>query len=104
MVHIAMRHSGPLFFVGLRFVTAGLVGLALFGRTMRGVTRVELVAGSAVGVTIFLGYALQTYGLQTVSSSTSAFLTALYVPMVPLIQWAVLRRPPKAVTWAGIGL
>jgi len=104
IVHIAMRHSGPLFFVGLRFVTAGLIGLALFGRIMRGVTRIELVAGGAVGVTIFLGYALQTYGLQTVSSSTSAFLTALYVPMVPLIQWAVLRRPPKAMTWAGIGL
>lgn len=104
IVHVAMRHAGPLFFVGLRFVTAGLIGLALFGRQMRGLTRTELLAGGAVGVTIFLGYALQTYGLQTVSSSTSAFLTALYVPMVPLIQWAILRRPPKAMTWAGIGL
>lgn len=104
IVHTAMRHSGPLFFVGLRFVTAGLIGLALFGRTMQRVTRAELLAGGAVGVTIFLGYALQTYGLRTVSSSTSAFLTALYVPMVPLIQWAILRRPPKAMTWAGIGL
>ncbi len=44
------------------------------------------------------------YGLRTVSSSTSAFLTALYVPMVPLIQWAILRQPPKAMTWVGIGL
>lgn len=103
IVHIAMRHSGPLFFVGLRFVTAGLIGLVVFGRTLRGLTRTELVAGGAVGITIFLGYALQTYGLQTVNSSTSAFLTALYVPMVPLIQWAVMRRPPAAMTWAGIG-
>lgn len=104
IVHLAMAHSGPLFFVGVRFVTAGLIGLAVFWRRMRAVTRRELAAGGAVGVTIFLGYALQTYGLRLVSSSTSAFLTALYVPMVPLIQWAVLRRPPKAMTWAGIGL
>ncbi|MFS9605743.1 EamA family transporter, partial [Klebsiella pneumoniae] len=30
VVHLAMQHSGPLFFVGLRFVTAGLIGLLVF--------------------------------------------------------------------------
>ncbi len=104
IVHLAVGHSGPLFFVGLRFVVAGLLTMVAFRRALRGITKKELVAGSAVGVTIFLGYGLQTYGLQSISSSTSAFLTALYVPMVPLIQWLVVRRPPRALTWAGIAL
>lgn len=104
IVHIAVAHAGPLFFVGLRFVTAGLLSLLFFRKAVRRLTRTELLAGSAIGVTIFLGYALQTYGLQTVNSSTSAFLTALYVPMVPLLQWAFLRRRPKAMTWAGVVL
>lgn len=104
IVHLAVGHSGPLFFVGLRFVVAGLLTMVVFRRALRGITKKELVAGSAVGVTIFLGYGLQTYGLQSISSSTSAFLTALYVPMVPLIQWLVVRRPPRALTWAGIAL
>lgn len=104
IVHLAVGHSGPLFFVGLRFVVAGLLTIVVFRRALRGITKKELVAGSAVGVTIFLGYGLQTYGLQSISSSTSAFLTALYVPMVPLIQWLVVRRPPRALTWAGIAL
>ncbi len=104
IVHLAVGYSGPLFFVGLRFVAAGLLTMAVFRGALRGLTRTELVAGSAIGVTIFLGYGLQTYGLQSISSSTSAFLTALYVPMVPLIQWLVMRRPPRALTWAGIAL
>jgi drug/metabolite transporter (DMT)-like permease len=104
VVHLAVQHSGPLFFVGLRFVTAGLVSLVAFRRTLRGLTRRELGAGAAIGVAIFLGYALQTLGLQTVSSSTSAFLTALYVPIVPLLQWAVFRRAPRPAALAGVAL
>ncbi|MER7076943.1 Threonine/homoserine efflux transporter RhtA [Saccharopolyspora kobensis] len=104
IIHTAMNHSGPLFFVGVRFLTAGLIGLVVFRRALAGLTWRDLGAGSAIGVTIFLGYGLQTWGLQTVSSSSSAFITALYVPMVPLLQWMLLRRAPRPMTWAGIGL
>ncbi len=38
VVHTAVAHSGPLFFVGLRFVLAGLLGLVVFGRRLRGIT------------------------------------------------------------------
>lgn len=102
VVHIAMRHSGPLFFVGLRFVAAGLLTLLLFRRSMAGLTRQEFWAGLSIGVAIFLGYVLQTYGLQTITSSQSAFISALYVPMVPFLQWFVLRRAPHPMSWAGI--
>jgi drug/metabolite transporter (DMT)-like permease len=104
VVHLAVERSGPLFFVGLRFLTAGLFSLVLFRRTLRRVTRREVRAGAVIGVMIFFGYALQTEGLRTIPSSTSAFLTALYVPMVPLLQWAVFRRAPKPAALAGIAL
>ncbi|WP_346014370.1 DMT family transporter [Rubrivivax gelatinosus] len=104
IVHLAMRHSGPFFFVGLRFVTAGIVALVVFRRVLAGLTRQELFAGLAVGVSIFLGYGLQTLGLQTISSSKSAFITALYVPLVPLLQWLVLREVPRPLALVGIVL
>ncbi|NHN83561.1 EamA family transporter [Acetobacter musti] len=99
-----MQYSGPLFFVGVRFLTAGAITLALFLKTMRDVTRRELIAGAAIGLSICLGCGLQSYGLQTITSSQSAFLTALYVPIVPLMQWFVLRKAPHVMTWGGIGL
>lgn len=104
IVHTAMRHSGALFFVGLRFAVAGSLGWLLFHRAMRDLNRRELVAGALIGLTIFLGYALQTYGLRTISSSQSAFITALYVPVVPLLQLVVLRRVPHIMSWIGIAL
>jgi len=104
IVHVAVQYSGPWFFVGMRFLTAGLISAVIFARVLRGMTVKEIAAGAAIGVMIFLGYGLQTVGLQTIDSSTSAFITALYVPLVPVLQWMVFRKPPKLPTWVGAGL
>ncbi len=104
IVHLAMRESGPLFFVGLRFATAALFTLPLAWRVLAGLTRQELLAGFAIGVGIFGGYSLQSWGLATIPSSTSAFITAAYVPLVPILQWIILRRRPRLASWAGVVL
>ncbi|HCV37185.1 MAG TPA: EamA family transporter [Pseudomonas sp.] len=104
LVHNVMTVSGPMFFVGLRFAAAALfVGLAS-ARALPGLTFTELKAGVLIGVSIMLGYGLQTMGLQTISSSQSAFITALYVPFVPLLQWLVLGRRPGLMPSIGICL
>ena len=98
VVHIAVQYSGPWFFVGMRFLAAGVISAVIFARILPGLRWKEIGAGSAIGVMIFLGYGLQTVGLQTINSSTSAFITALYVPLVPVLQWIVFRKPPRALT------
>lgn len=104
IVHIAVQYSGPWFFVGMRFMTAGIISALVFARILRGITWKEIAAGSAIGLMIFLGYGLQTVGLQTINSSTSAFITALYVPIVPILQWRVSKKPPRLPTWIGVAL
>lgn len=101
-VHLAMQVSGPFFFVGLRFAAATLVLMLFSLRSLRGLTWYELKAGVLIGVAIMFGYGLQTVGLQTISSSQSAFITAMYVPMVPLLQWLVLGRFPGVMAWVGV--
>lgn len=104
IIHIAVQHSGPWFFVGMRFITAGLISALLFARVLKGLTLKEIGAGAAIGAMIFFGYGLQTAGLQTLNSSTSAFISALYVPLVPLLQWVVFRKRPGLLTWIGVSL
>jgi drug/metabolite transporter (DMT)-like permease len=104
VVHRAMAYSGPFFFVGLRFATASLLLACFFWRYLRALTWLEIRAGTMIGLAIAGGYGLQTWGMQTISSSQSAFLTALYVPVVPLLQGLVLRRPPGIMAWLGIAL
>ena len=104
LVQHAMTVSGPMFFVGLRFAAAaGLVALFSW-RHLRELTLFELKAGAFIGVAIMLGYGLQTVGLQSIPSSQSAFITALYVPFVPLLQWLVLGRRPGLMPSIGIML
>lgn len=92
------------FFVGLRFACAALaIGLFSY-KGLSGITCREWIAGSLIGVCIFLGYSLQTVGLQTIPSSKSAFLTALYVPLVPILQWVFLKRQPSLMNFIGIAL
>lgn len=102
IVHTAMRYTGAMFFVGVRFTTAALLSMLLFRRLLLDLTMQEVRAGAAVGVAIFFGYALQSVGLGSISSSQSAFITAMYVPIVPFLQWFFLRRPPHLMVWLGV--
>jgi drug/metabolite transporter (DMT)-like permease len=104
LVKHAMTVSGPMFFVGLRFAAAALIVGVFSLKVMRAMTLVEIRAGVLIGAAIMLGYGLQTVGLQSIPSSQSAFITALYVPFVPLLQWLVLGRRPGLMPSLGIAL
>ena len=102
IIHDTLTLCGPFFFVGCRFLLAALALGICFRKTLREAAPHDILAGAVIGVIAFTGYFLQTYGLQTISSSRSAFLTALYVPLVPIMQWLFLRRPPSLMNWIGV--
>lgn len=103
-VQYALNFSTPMFFVGCRFAAAAFA-LSLFAlKDMKAVTSKELVAGGLIGIVIAIGYGTQTVGLQMISSSESAFLTALYVPLVPILLWIIFQKTPQIMTWIGVGL
>lgn len=104
IVHFAVTTTGPWFFVGVRFLAAGVIAALVLNRGLRGLRPREIGAGAAIGVMVYLGYGLQTVGLQTIDSSTSAFITAFYVPLVPLLQWVVFRKAPRWTVWIGVAL
>lgn len=102
LVRNAVSVSGPLFFVGFRFAVATLILLLISFKSIPKITKTELIAGSLIGGTLFIGYVLQTYGLQYISASKSGFITAFYVPAVPLVQWLMMRKAPPFFAWIGI--
>ncbi|WP_412057229.1 DMT family transporter [Bartonella sp. DGB2] len=104
IVHQAMLYSGPLFFVGLRFFLAAFLCALIFWRHLCALTLYECWAGMVIGASIFVGYGAQTAGLQSVTSSQSAFITALYVPIVPILQWFFLKKRPSVTSWIGVFL
>ena len=104
IIRSALEATGPFFFVGVRFAFAALALILFSLPLLKDFTWREVWAGMCIGLCIFGGYALQTCGLQTITASKSAFITAFYVPLVPLLQWLVMKRPPHLMAWVGIAL
>jgi drug/metabolite transporter (DMT)-like permease len=104
MVKEALAATGPLTFVALRFILAAAVVLPLLRLRIGRVTRVLARDGALVGCFLFVGYALQTAGLQFTSASKAGFITGLSVVIVPLLEALALRRPPTPATLVGVAL
>ncbi|MCT6919918.1 MAG: EamA family transporter, partial [Bifidobacteriales bacterium] len=62
IVHLAMRSSGPFFFVGFRFILAGIFAGVIFRKSLKNLGIHDIFAGAVIGVPIFFGYSLQTAG------------------------------------------
>lgn len=100
LIKDVLASIAPEPFVCLRFLLAG-VALLAFAAARRTLARALLGPGLALGVLLFAGYELQTRGLLTVSPSRSAFLTGLYVVMVPFVDALVFRVRVDRRAWAG---
>lgn len=91
----------PLSFLFLRFLLGALlVGGGFLLWRLRLHREAALLRASTIATCwLFLGYLLQTVGLNYTTASNSAFITALYVIIVPLI----LRRFDRRV-WLATGI
>ena len=90
--------TAPLTFLALRFLIAAAVLLPLL--RSRGVRAPRSVWPYACGVALAAGYAFQTAGLVTTTPARSAFITALSVVLVPLLEPAFRINH---ISWRAIG-
>ena len=101
-----MRDVGPFAFTGARFLFGAIViaPLALWelrrlGRRGIFLDRGDFLASAVLGVVLFMGAALQQIGLQGTTVSNAGFLTALYVPLVPVAAALLLRERSHWSIW-----
>jgi drug/metabolite transporter (DMT)-like permease len=107
LVKNVLAHIAPEPFIFWRFTLAGVI-LLLVALARRSLTRAALLPALLLGGLVFAGYWSQTRGLLFISPSRSAFLTGLYVVMVPfceglLHQTRVTKRAWSAAVLATVG-
>jgi drug/metabolite transporter (DMT)-like permease len=103
-IQLALRDVRPITFVAYRFVLAALVLALVFrGRALR-VSWQGLGAGVALGLCLAAGALLQTFGLAYTTAPKSAFITALYVVLVPLLAMIVQRVQLRVSSLGAVGL
>ena len=100
----ALAGVSPILFLALRFSLAALVLAAIFRRRLlaRGMARRDFRAGMVVGTLLFLGFLLQTVGLQFTTAPKSAFLTGMTSVTVPLLASLVYRIRPQRSELLGL--
>lgn len=103
---LAMAGMGPLTFTALRFTLGALVVLPLAWRERRALQAAGHRFGrrdacwiAVLGLLLCIGVVMQQIGLVSTSVTNAGFLTALYVPLVPLLAWGLMQQPPHWSVW-----
>jgi len=104
VVKDAVKLSGPFIYLALSYSVGTLTLALIFRKRLLHITRSELISGTIIGLFLFTGYALQTTGLQYTTVSKAGFITGLYVPLVPLFAFFVLRQRPTLGAIVGVVL
>jgi len=98
---VAAAHLGPFVYNGMRFMLGALALLPVL--LVRGVrpTRLERRGGALAGLILAGAAVLQQAGLEFTTAGKAAFITGLYVVLVPLLLALVWKQWPNWLGWVG---
>lgn len=103
---LGMAGVGPLTFTSLRFGLGALVVSPLAWREWQRLRAADQLPGRTewlwallLGSLLCIGAVMQQIGLVSTSVTNAGFLTALYVPLVPLLAWLFQRQLPHWSVW-----
>ncbi len=99
LVKNILDRIAPEPFIFFRFTLAGVI-LMIVALMRGGITRPLLRPAATLGLLVFLGYWMQTRGLIFISPSRSAFLTGLYVVVVPFCDALVYHVRVSLRAWS----
>ena len=102
LVKIALNFCSPFLFLSIRFVLGTLIVWAVYYKKTASIDKATLKAGIIIGIFLFFGYAFQTVGLKYTAASKSAFITGLFVVMVPPLSVLIIKEKPKLFSLIGV--
>lgn len=89
---IALEHLTPFQVMAGRFLLGTIILSILFGYKFKSLTKSVIWKGIILGIFLYTGFVLQTYGLEYTTPSKNAFLTAINVIIVPLIGFLIYKK------------
>ncbi|MCI8418169.1 MAG: DMT family transporter [Lachnospiraceae bacterium] len=100
-----------MYLLAMRYSLASLGMIVLFGKRLRQVSTTVLRQGAVLGSQLFVSQFFQTLGCKHTTAGKNAFLTAIYVVLVPFLGWWLEKQRPgkknlaaAVLALTGIGL
>lgn len=99
-----LKQIQPNAFVAIRFTLALALLLPVCGTRLLKLRKRDWQNALLLAALLFAGILFQNIGLPLTTSTNSAFLTALCVPLVPFAAIWLLKTTPPLSSWVGCGL
>jgi len=94
VVKDSLDYIGAVWMVAFRYTLAALVMSLIFIKKWKLFNKKYLFHGLLSGLFLFGGYVTQTIGCDFTTAGKNAFLTTVYVILIPLISWALFKKRP----------
>ena len=111
VVKDSLDYIGAVYMIAIRYSMAALVMALIFIKKWRQLDLRYIRHGLLTGIFLFTAYTTQTIGCDYTTAGKNAFLTTVYVILIPLISWALYKKRPgwyvfvaAILSMTGIGL
>lgn len=104
IVKNSLDSFAPSMLITLRYVIATPLAAVVFRRHLRGLTRGDIARGALVGVILSAAYIVQTIGLAHTTAGKNAFLTAVYVLIVPFLGLLLFKQKLRRANFIAAGM
>ncbi|MCR4909161.1 MAG: EamA family transporter [Lachnospiraceae bacterium] len=94
----------PLYMMAFRFFISFPVGVLIVVFKKTALSKRALIDGFFLGISFFLAYAFQTYGVKYTTAGKNAFLTTIYLVLVPFLGYIFYKTKLHPVHLAGAAL
>ena len=101
----------PLYMLGIRFTIGGVLLAVIFMKRLKASDTRQMIHGTIIGVLLFVAEVFQTYGCKYTTAGKNAFLTTIYVILVPFLHFVINKVRPRmryiaaaVICFWGIGL
>ena len=111
VVKDSLDYIGSFYMVAIRFSIAAIGMGLIFFKKIKLIDKKHLVMGAVTVFFLYFAYIVQTVGCFYTTAGKNAFLTTVYVILIPLISWPLYKKRPgwfvfvaAVMSLTGIGL
>lgn len=95
VVKDSLEYVSAIYMMAFRFSIAAIGLFFICAKKIKSLNRLYWKNGIIMGFFFFVAYAFQTVGCDFTTPGKNAFLTTIYVILVPLISWPIYKTRPK---------
>lgn len=100
-----------IYMLAFRFTIATVLLSIIFWKKLRQLNKKIFFEGLILGSLLFISYVLQTEGIKYTTAGKNAFLTTVYIVIVPFLYWLISKKRPDGYSFGaaflaliGVGL